>query len=39
MDEVEYSNKGNEVSMVKRRSATQSPLAEITEARCGAAAP
>ncbi len=39
MDEVEYSNKGNEVSMVKRRSATLSPLAEITEARCGAAAP
>jgi len=38
MDEVEYNNKGNEVSMMKRRSSTLSPRSETTEVGCGAIA-
>lgn len=39
MDEVEYNSKGNEVSMLKRRSSTLSPHAENSEVRCGAGVP
>lgn len=39
MDDVEYNNKGNEVSMLKRRSPTLSPRTEATEVGCGATAP
>lgn len=38
MDEVLYNNKGNEVSMLKRRSSSLSPQAESVEIVCGAAA-
>ncbi len=37
MDEVTYNSKGNEVSLLKRRSSSLAPQAEIAEVACGAA--